>query len=285
MRAARNPREAFTYAYEGGDLAQAGRVALAHRDEFARRGQVESVRLWLARCTDEEIESDAQLSLAATWASFYGGDAARAMRFLAAAERGSLDGPSPDGASSLRSSVAIMRTLLAPDGIPRMLRDAELAYASEKQAGTRWLGSNCRARGMAYLLLGRPRDAITALREGLALQRGQPELALVQVVTLAYLAFAAAETNDRRAVQRRARQATQLVADAHLEETVGSAAAYTAGALAYQQRGDYTEATRQLESFRRARRHLRAAAWADADLALRCADINQPRRRRPGRCP
>ena len=268
------PGEAFIYAHESGDLGQAGRIALAHRDEFAMRGRSESVQLWLDRCSDEELASDPQLSLAAAWVFFYGGDPARAKRFIAAAERGRLDVPSADGASSVRSSVASLRTLVAPDGIHQMLRDAELVYASEKQAGTRWLASGCRALGVAHVLLGRPQDAIAVLREGLALLRDQPEYAHVRVICLGYLAFAAAETNDRRGVQRAALQATQLVADAHLEETVGSAAAHAAGALAHQQRGDYTESARQLESFRRARRHLRAGAWLDADLALRCADIS-----------
>ena len=268
------PGEAFIYAHESGDLGQAGRIALAHRDEFAMRGRSESVQLWLDRCSDEELASDPQLSLAAAWVFFYGGDPARAKRFIAAAERGRLDVPSADGASSVRSSVASLRTLVAPDGIHQMLRDAELVYASEKQVGTRWLASGCRALGVAHVLLGRPQDAIAVLREGLALLRDQPEYAHVRVICLGYLAFAAAETNDRRGVQRAALQATQLVADAHLEETVGSAAAHAAGALAHQQRGDYTESARQLERFRRARRHLRAGAWLDADLALRCADIS-----------
>ena len=268
------PEEAFIYAYESGDLGQAGRIALAHRGEFAMRGQSESVRLWLDRCTDEEIASDPQLSLAAAWILFYGGDAARAKRFIAAAERGRLDEPSADGASSLRSSVASLRTILAPDGIPQMLRDAEFAYACEKRAGTRWLGSGCRAMGTAYVLLGRAQEAITVLREGLALLRDQPELAHVRAVCLGYLAFAAAEIDDRRGVQLWAVQATQLVADAHLEETAAGAVAFTAGALAHQRRGHYAQAARELERIRRLRPHLRAAPWADADLALRCADIS-----------
>ena len=131
-----NPGLAFKYAYESGELAQAGRVALAHRDEFAMRGQSETVRLWLDRCTDEEIDSDPRLALAAAWVCFYGGDGARARRFIAAAERWPLVEASADGASSLRSSLASLRTIVAPDGIRQMLRDAEFAYASEKQAGT-----------------------------------------------------------------------------------------------------------------------------------------------------
>jgi LuxR family transcriptional regulator, maltose regulon positive regulatory protein len=268
------PNEAFSYAHGSGDLVQAGRIALAHRDEFAIGGKSESVRLWLDRCSEGEIEANPQLSVAAAWASFYGGDAARARQFIAAAERGRLDKPSADGASSLRSSLASLRTLLAPDGIPQMLRDAELAYGAEKASGTRWYASGCRAMGMAYVLLGRPREAIMVLREALGLLRDHPELAHVRVGCLGYLVFAAAEVGDRRDVQRWAAEAILLVSEAHLEESAGAVAAYTAGALASQQRGDYEEAARRLECVRRSRRHLGAALWADADLALRCADIS-----------
>jgi LuxR family maltose regulon positive regulatory protein len=127
---------------------------------------------------------------------------------------------------------------------------------------------------VAYVLLGRPQEAITVLREGLALLRDHRELAHVRIVCLGYLAFAAAELGNRRDLQRWAVEATWLVDEAHLNETAGSAVANTAGALAHQQRGDHTEAARQLEQVRRLRRHLRAAPWADIDLALRCADIS-----------
>lgn len=268
------PELAFAYAHESGDLAQAGRIALAHRDEFAMRGQSEGVRLWLESCTDEEIVSDPQLSLAAAWVLCYVGDATRVRRFIAAAERGRMDGPSPDGAFSLRSSLASLRTILAPEGIPQMLRDAEFAYESEKTADTRWRASGCRAKGVAYVLLGRPEEATVVLREAVGLLCDQPELAHVRVSCLAYLVFAAAEMDNRRDLQRWAVEATWLVGEAHLEETIGSAVAHTAGALAHQQRGDYTEAARQLESVKRFRRHLGAVPWLDADLALRCADIS-----------
>jgi LuxR family maltose regulon positive regulatory protein len=268
------PGEAFAYAYESGDLAQAGRIALASRDEFARRGQIESLRLWLDSCTEEEIASDSQLSIAAAWVFGYLGDAARARRFFAAAERGRLEVASADGASSLRSALANLRTALAPDGIPQMLRDAEVVYAFEKPAGSRWLLSGCRAMGVAYVLLGRPREAITVLREALALSSHQPELAHTRVFSLSYLAFAATEMDNRRDAQRWAVEATSLVAGGHLHETTYGAIAYTAGALAHQQRGDHTEAARELEHVRRLRPLLRAAWWLNADLALRCADVS-----------
>jgi LuxR family maltose regulon positive regulatory protein len=128
--------------------------------------------------------------------------------------------------------------------------------------------------GVAYVLLGRPQEAIAVLREGLSMLRDEPDLAHVRAACLGYLVFAAAEIGERRDVQRWSAEAIWLVSEAHMDESAGAAAAFTAGALANQQRGDYTEAERMLESFRRCRRHLSAAPWADADLSLRCADIS-----------
>ena len=256
------PGRAFAYAHRerrsrAGGPNRAWRVGTS----LHRRGQSESVRLWLERCTEEEIASDPQLSIAAAWVFVYRGDGARARRFVAAAERGPLDVASADGASSLRSALANVRTVLAPDGIPQLLRDAELVYASEKKAGTRWLVSGCRARGVAYVLLGRPQEAIAVLGEALARSSDQAELAHARVVSLGYLAFAAAEMDNRRDAQRWAVEAAWLVAQAHLEETAYGAIAHAAGALAHQQRGDHMEAARELESVRRVRRHLRGATW------------------------
>ncbi len=158
------PGEAFLYAYESGDLAQAGQIVLEHRDEFAQRGQSETVRLWLDRCSDEEIASDPQLSIAAAWVLSYGGDAARLRRFLAAVEDGPLDVASPAGESSLRSTLASVRTLVAPDGITQMLRDGRLVYASSEKSGARWRPSGARAMGVAHVLLGQPHVGIRELR-------------------------------------------------------------------------------------------------------------------------
>ncbi len=269
-----SPDEAFAYARESGDLAHAGRIAHGHWDELAGRGRIETLRLWLDRCTDEEIESDAQLSIAAAWVSVLLGDPVRARRFVAAAERMPLDLASADGASSLRSAVANVRSAVAPDGIHGMLRDAEFVYAAEKTDGTRRLLSACRSLGTANVLLGRPQEAIDVFGEALALSSHRPELAHVRLYCLSYMAFAATEIGDRRNAQRWAVEAKQLVEEARLEEAAQSAIAYAAGALAQEQRGDHTEAARQLENVRRLRPLLHGVPWLEADLALRCADIS-----------
>ena len=128
--------------------------------------------------------------------------------------------------------------------------------------------------GAAYLLLGRPQEAIAVLRESLALSTDRPELSHTRVFTLGYLVFAAAELGERRDAQRWAVEAGWLAAQQHLHDTIYGAIAYTAGALAHNQRGDQTEAARQLENVRRLRPLLRVGPWLNADLALRCADIS-----------
>ena len=268
------PGEAFDYAHQSGDLAQAGRIALGHWDEFTGRGQIETIRLWLDRCTDEEIESDAQLSIAATWVAVLLGDAAGARRFVAAAERKPLDVASADGTTSLRASLALVRTAVAPDGIHGMLRDAEFAYAAEKPAGTRWLVGACRALGTANILLGRPQEAIDAFGEALALANHRPELAHARAFCLGYMAFAAAEIDDPRNSTRWAVEALQLVEEQHLSHVAQSAVAYAAGALMRQRRGDHTGAARHLENVRRLSPLLDGVPWLKADLALRCAGIS-----------
>ena len=155
-----------------------------------------------------------------------------------------------------------------------MLRDAEYVYAAEKRESSRWLLSACRALGTANVLLGRPQEALDAFGEALALCGNRPELAHIQLYCLSYMAFAAAETGDRRHAQRWANEALRLVQEARLDEIAQSAIAHAAGALAHQQHGDNSEAARQLEHVRRLRPLLHGVTWLEADLALRCAEIS-----------
>ncbi|HVN61059.1 MAG TPA: LuxR C-terminal-related transcriptional regulator [Gaiellaceae bacterium] len=275
-----SPDEAFAYAHASGDLLQAGRIALANRDSYTQRGQSETARLWFDRCTDEEITSDPQLSIAAAWAAAYQGDAERASRFIAAAGRWPLDAASADGATSLRSALACLRAAVAPDGVTQMLSDAELVCASEKRAGTRWYFSGARAVGTAYLLLGRPEEAIDRLRE--VMSSHQHEVAPWRILALGYSAFAAMELGERRDAHRWAAQAMMAVGEEHLEETLYGAVAFAADAVMQMERGDHTAALRRLEEVRRLRPLLLGARWFAADIALRCADVSLDLGDRPG---
>ncbi|MGZ4305384.1 MAG: LuxR C-terminal-related transcriptional regulator [Solirubrobacteraceae bacterium] len=268
------PDEAFSYAQESGSVSRAGRIALAQRDEFTRHGRNETMRVWLSRCTDDEIASDPQLAIAAAWVFGYLGDRARSSHFIAAAERWPLDVPSADEAMSLRSALANVRSVMAPAGIPQMLRDGELIYRSEKKAGTRWFVSGCRAMGIAYVLLDRPQEARAVLEEALAATGDRSEVAHVRVISLAYLSFAAADMGDRRDLHRWSLEATRVATEERLEWTAYAAMAHTAAAIEQIRRGDHVAAAQRLREFQHVRPLLRGAPWLNADLALRCADVS-----------
>jgi LuxR family transcriptional regulator, maltose regulon positive regulatory protein len=270
-----DPGEAFRCAHECGDLERAGRIALASWDAYGSRGQLETVRLWLLDCSDSEIASEPQLALAAAWVYALLGDSERAERFALAAAQGDIDVPSADGATSLRSSLANLRTAIAPRGIRQMLADAQFVYAAEREpARSRWLPGACRAIGIANLLLGRPDEATTALREALLLTSGRPEFAHARILPLSYLAFAAADAGDWSEARKRAREARALAAANHLDGMVTAAPVFTARAMALAHDGDFVRARAELAQALGLGHLVRGARWWIADMNIRWGSIS-----------
>jgi LuxR family maltose regulon positive regulatory protein len=270
-----DPEEAFRCAHECGDLERAGRIALASAVGFVGSGQVESMRLWLEDCTDDEIGADPQLAIAAAWVYMLMGEAETAGRFLLDAERGDLDVPSADGTTSVRSSLANVRSTLGPGGVHQMLADAEFMYAVESAQQTRWVSASCRAIGTANVLLGRPDAAIAAFHEALMLyDAGRPELALARGLCLSYLALAAADLGAWPDARKWAQEAKALVPEHRLDHTLGAATAYTARATTLVHDGDSDRAAHELANARRVRRLAHGTRWLSADLDLRWGNLS-----------
>lgn len=265
--------EAFQYACLVGDYALAGRVTLRAWDGYANRGQIGTVRLWLDRCSEAQIESDPQLALAAAWIHLLSGEVVRGRRFLAAASRGDLDRPSADGASSLRAAVANARSADGADGASAMLRDGSFVIAAEGPLRTRWLLGGYRAVGIANVLLGHPSEARKALGEAISLSH-PPGLAYVRVICAGFLAFACVDVGDWRAAGRWAGEARRLVDSRGLENTVQAAAAYTAMAMVRQHRGDAEGAKRELDEVDRVFPLIRPVPWFGAEVAVRCGEVH-----------
>ena len=267
--------EAFRCAHECGDLARAGRIALASAAAFVGRGHAETMRLWLRDCTEDELKADPQLAIAAAWVSLLAGESERAGRLLLAAEQGNLDVPSADGATSLRSSLANVRASLAPGGIHQMLADAEFMYAAESAEKTRWVSASCRAIGTANVLLGRPEAATAAFQEALMLyDSGRSDLALAKALCLGYLTFAAVDMGAWPAARKWAREAKALVVDRGLEDTLAGAVASTARATTLVHDGNSDRAAHELAAARHSVQFARGTRWLSADLDLRWGNIS-----------
>ena len=268
-----DPDEAFRCAHECGDLGRAGRIALGSCDGVTARGGHETVRPWLEDCTSEEIGSDPQLAIAAAWSHSLRGERANAQRYAVAAERCDLDGPSADGASSIRSSLTNLRSALAYRGIPQMLADAEYVYAAERDNSARWVVDSCRARGMAKVLLGRPDEAISALREGLIVTTA-PEFAAGRAFCLGYMVFAAAESGRWPEARKWAREAKALIGEHNLVYELPAPIAYTAKATVLVHDGDLYRAAQELAEAKSLGNQLAATRWMTADMELRWGELS-----------
>lgn len=131
-------REVVRVRVHRGDLERAGRILLRSGESLIARGQIETVRGWMGRCTREEMGSNPQLALAGAWIALLSGEAAEA----------SWPWPRRPAISTSRRQTARrrcaprwpnVRATLAADGISQMLRDAEFVVEAERRAGTRWI--------------------------------------------------------------------------------------------------------------------------------------------------
>jgi LuxR family maltose regulon positive regulatory protein len=263
--------EALAYAQAAGDLDRAGRLILGHWQDFGHRGLTESLRLRLLQSSDADIGSDPCLAIGAGWVFMLFGDAERAERYAVAAARHPLDVASPDGSSSLLSSLANLRSGLGTSGPTQMLADGLLVCALEGPTRSRWLLDGFRAIGTAQLVLGRADEAVVALNEAVLLteNRGTP---YVRVFCLGYLAVAHLERRDPVQAGLALGEAEALIDQLGGRDTFQCLPMRTA-AVVMAARAAQSSSTRRLVVELSGDLHLATATpWMLADLSTRCAE-------------
>jgi LuxR family maltose regulon positive regulatory protein len=130
------------------------------------------------------------------------------------------DQPMPEGAGTWRGYQAGLRAFLAPDGVSRMLVDAEIGLECERQAGM----PTCEAQrvlGVATYLNGHSRRAETCFREVLR-DSDQP---LYKAYALAFLSLIAADENRGEDAGELDAQARALAPEMGLDLSPGMYAA------------------------------------------------------------
>ena len=162
--------QAVRHWLAAGDVEPAADLVAASCDELLGLGQTETAKRLLDLFSDKQILSHAPLTLVAGWMYGVGNPhylTQRARENIVRAACSTLmdDTPSFDDRASLRSSQAQLRAFLAPDGIGRMLADAELSLELESgnPAGDGYMEA-CKLRGIALYLSGRPDRAIGPLK-------------------------------------------------------------------------------------------------------------------------
>jgi LuxR family maltose regulon positive regulatory protein len=150
-----------------------------------------------------------------------------AVRWAAAAERGSYTGPPPDGSASIESARAFLRAAMCPNGVAALVGDAELIESAEPQ----W--SPWRPSALVHVFFARQlsgdNEAAEAALENL--------IALVEPMNHTNMPFAltqrslmAMDRGEWCAASADLERARALIAKLHIQEYGASAAAFAASA-------------------------------------------------------
>jgi LuxR family maltose regulon positive regulatory protein len=181
----------------------------------------------------------------AAWVWALTGDAPRARDALRIAESASFDGSLPDGSVSLESAVLRARAALAPDGVERMLADAERAVALEPP-GSRWHTQASLLLGSAHLVNGHAADAVRWFEQ--AARFGREEQRPGALTALAEHALLAAERGDWRMAEVCLRDSVELREAGNLQGLMPTLTSYLAEARVALHRADTQLAIRDLQS-------------------------------------
>lgn len=208
--------EAVNHAILAGDLEAAAELMAGHWASLFDTGLEETLRAWVRALGKENLGAYPLLALTAARNSAVHGDREGTERWLAVAERGSYEGPLPDGHASLWSAVVQLRARYAPgdlnDEREALLRAVEL----EEAAGSPW-------RVVAHVILahilyvsGDLGAAARRLERALGLPDGVPVIGKVSI--LAWKGVIACDQGRAEEAEKLARRARELSEDHGLDE-------------------------------------------------------------------
>ncbi len=202
----------IVYLLEAGEDQRAADEVAASWTRYWASGQSETVRRMLETFSREQILASVALTLTAGWVYSAIGDRQAARSWMPAACRARADdSPSPDGAVSLRSSQALLRATLAPDGVIALRKDAELAAKLENRPGSNWYAEAQFHLGCALWLTGvetrATRHLEVAAREGAAANQ------IIEIAALGLLALMAVEQGRWEQAQEYAQPADERLAE------------------------------------------------------------------------
>lgn len=268
-----HPEKAIGHRLAGGDTFAAARLINRHAPDFVAAGRLRTVRRWLDTLGQDGLVSYPPLAITAAWMLALIGDTHGTQRCLHAAERGSFDGPLPDGSSSLASGITVLRASLGALGVDQMLLDATAATDSEPP-GSPWFPAAMATRGIAHALTGAAEMAVKELDMAARLgQEGRPPTAAA--TALAQLSLLAADRDDWPDAEEKAGQAVDLIHTAGMEEHLFSILGYAAAARIAARQGNQAAARRHASTVLRLNTALSPAVipWLSAQVAIALAEI------------
>ena len=245
-----DPESGLEHADASGDKARVARLVASLAPPAYESGRIKTVEAWLDRFGDEaELERYPAVAVIGGWMHALQGQAADAERWLDIAMRGADNGALPDGSTSARPWIALLRAAMCEDGVEQMLNDAEGALA-ELPPGSRWRPTALLLQGVAYVLLGDDErgDAILAQAAEAAESFGATD---TLAVAISERSLIAAARDDPTAAEKLSVRARELVEEGQLDGYVTSSIELAATARALLRHGRWDQARLCLTAARR----------------------------------
>jgi LuxR family maltose regulon positive regulatory protein len=247
-----DPESALEHALAAGDLDRVAASVIDIALPSYYGGRIASVERWLSHFEDAALlERYPGVALQGGWVHALCGRSADAERWLDAAERGTFTGALPDGCTSLRPWIAVLRAALCRDGVYQMVADAEVGLA-ELPAESLLRPAALLLVGSANVLLGEDARGDAFLRNA-AHEAGRLGARDTRMVALSERSLVASARDDPVAAQALALEAQELIDHAHSDVYVTSAIALAVAARAELRHGRWDQARAHLAEAERVR--------------------------------
>jgi LuxR family transcriptional regulator, maltose regulon positive regulatory protein len=219
-----------------GDTDDAADLVSATWTRYIDRGHLGTAANLLTGFTEEQIAGHTALAIIAGWLTVTEGASRMAAERLRAACTLTAEGPSFDGAASLRSSQLLLRTIVAPDGIGRMHADAAEAMLLESGSRSGWRANALVALGTACWMTGATPRGVTLLEQ--AAVESRPGSMTMAMASLSLLALALRDDGHECDAARAADAAFEIAAEMDAETRFVSLPAHLARAQSLADRND-----------------------------------------------
>jgi LuxR family maltose regulon positive regulatory protein len=265
------PAAALEPAAESGDMDRAARIFASVALPTYHAGRLTAIESWLDHFPDEDrLARYPAVGVLGSWIHALRGRPAMSEQWLRASERGADAGPMPDGSTSARPWIAVLRAALCREGVEQMRADAEHALielCTESQLRPAALAMH----GAALVLLGDAErgDMILTLAADEAARLGASDTRLIALSERSLLASA---RGDHAGADALAFEARSLVADDDLGDYPTAAVELAACARGRLRQGRWDEARSDLAQAHRLSRSLvDALPWFAVQAQLEIA--------------
>ena len=234
---------AVGHAIAAGDIDAVGRLVWAATPAYASGGRHATLRRWLERFSEDEIQASPLLSMSLAASETTLGKGAQAERWVATALEHDKSSRSGDADQLEAVGLILLAAGSAKDGVVRMGEEIEAAYAVLPEDDP-WRSMCCMLGGISHHLAGDPARARELLEEGS--RRAEGVAPNIQLISQAQLALLALDEDDPDEADALIGHAIKDADHFGLDEQPTLALVFASAALIDAQRGRAEDAARRV---------------------------------------